>query len=72
MGSRFSIVDFHETVLGSGAVPLTVLADNVARWRAGIEQQKVVELIHDIEQGRRTCEVRNLAELAEFVATRAA
>jgi 2-dehydropantoate 2-reductase len=33
---------------------------------------KVVELIHDIEQGRRTCEVRNLDELAEFVATRAA
>ncbi|MCW2860690.1 MAG: hypothetical protein JWP48_2398 [Actinoallomurus sp.] len=41
LGSRFSIVDFHETVLGSGAVPLTVLADNVARWRAGIEQQEV-------------------------------
>jgi 2-dehydropantoate 2-reductase len=33
---------------------------------------KVVELIHDIEQGRRTCEVRNLDELAEFVAGRAA
>jgi 2-dehydropantoate 2-reductase len=33
---------------------------------------KVVELIHDIEQGRRTCEVRNLDELAEFVAVRAA
>jgi 2-dehydropantoate 2-reductase len=33
---------------------------------------KVVELIHDIEQGRRTCEVRNLDELAEFVAARAA
>jgi 2-dehydropantoate 2-reductase len=33
---------------------------------------KVVGLIHDIEQGRRTCEVRNLDELAEFVATRAA
>jgi 2-dehydropantoate 2-reductase len=32
---------------------------------------KVVELIHDIEQGRRTCEVRNLDELAEFVAARA-
>lgn len=29
---------------------------------------KVVELIHDIEQGRRTCEVRNLDELAAFVA----
>jgi 2-dehydropantoate 2-reductase len=33
---------------------------------------KVVELIHDIEQGRRTCEVRNLDELAEFVAALAA
>ena len=33
---------------------------------------KVVELIHDIEQGRRTCEVRNLDELADFVAARAA
>jgi 2-dehydropantoate 2-reductase len=33
---------------------------------------KVVELIHDIEQGRRTCEVRNLDELAEFIAARAA
>ncbi|HEY0694180.1 MAG TPA: 2-dehydropantoate 2-reductase N-terminal domain-containing protein [Kribbella sp.] len=32
---------------------------------------KVVELIHDIEQGRRTCEVRNLDELAGFVAARA-
>jgi 2-dehydropantoate 2-reductase len=29
---------------------------------------RVVEMIHDIEQGRRTCEVRNLDELAEFVA----
>lgn len=40
LGSRFSIVDFHGTVLGSGAVPLTVLADNVARWRTAIEQQE--------------------------------
>ncbi|HEY3685233.1 MAG TPA: 2-dehydropantoate 2-reductase N-terminal domain-containing protein [Streptosporangiaceae bacterium] len=30
---------------------------------------KVVALIHDIEQGHRTCEARNLDELAEFVAT---
>jgi 2-dehydropantoate 2-reductase len=28
---------------------------------------KIAELIHDIEQGRRACEVRNLDELAEFV-----
>jgi 2-dehydropantoate 2-reductase len=33
---------------------------------------KVVELIHDIEQDRRTCEARNLDELADFVAARAA
>lgn len=31
---------------------------------------KVVDLIHDIEQGRRTCETRNLDELAEFVRLR--
>jgi 2-dehydropantoate 2-reductase len=29
---------------------------------------RVVEMIHDIEEGRRTCEVRNLDQLAEFVA----
>ena len=29
---------------------------------------RVVEMIHDIEQGRRTCEVANLDELASFVA----
>jgi 2-dehydropantoate 2-reductase len=33
---------------------------------------RVVEMIHDIEQGRRTCEVKNLDELAAFVAGRAA
>ncbi|MDT7655150.1 MAG: 2-dehydropantoate 2-reductase [Pseudonocardiales bacterium] len=31
---------------------------------------KIAELIHDIEQGRRVCEVRNLDELAEFVSNR--
>jgi len=31
---------------------------------------RVVEMIHDIEQGRRTCEVANLDELARFVAQR--
>ncbi|PRY16841.1 ketopantoate reductase family protein [Kineococcus rhizosphaerae] len=31
---------------------------------------RVVEMIHDIEQGRRTCEVANLDELARFVAGR--
>jgi 2-dehydropantoate 2-reductase len=33
---------------------------------------RVVEMIHDIEEGRRTCEVANLDELAVFVADRAA
>jgi uncharacterized protein (DUF885 family) len=38
LGSRFSIADFHGTVLGSGAVPLTVLAGNVARWQSAAAQ----------------------------------
>jgi 2-dehydropantoate 2-reductase len=33
---------------------------------------RVVEIIHDIEQGRRTCEVANLDELAAIVAQDAA
>jgi 2-dehydropantoate 2-reductase len=33
---------------------------------------RVVEMIHDIENGRRTCEVKNLDELAAFAAERAA
>jgi 2-dehydropantoate 2-reductase len=33
---------------------------------------RVVEMIHDIEQGRRTCEVANLDELASFAAGLAA
>ena len=32
--------------------------------------RKVGDLIHDIEDGRRVCEVANLDELAEFVAAR--
>jgi uncharacterized protein (DUF885 family) len=36
LGSSFSLVEFHGTVLGSGAVPLTVLADNVARWESSV------------------------------------
>jgi uncharacterized protein (DUF885 family) len=32
MGARFDIKGFHDTVLGSGAVPLDVLADLVAGW----------------------------------------
>lgn len=33
LGDRFSMIDFHGTVLGSGAVPLSVLERNVANWR---------------------------------------
>jgi uncharacterized protein (DUF885 family) len=33
LGDAFSIREFHATVLGNGAVPLTVLADAVTRWQ---------------------------------------
>jgi uncharacterized protein (DUF885 family) len=36
LGSKFSIIDFHATVLGSGAVPLTVLGENIARWQSRV------------------------------------
>ena len=32
LGSEFDIRDFHDLVLGSGAVPLTVLEDNILRY----------------------------------------
>ena len=32
LGARFDLRAFHEVVLGSGAVPLAVLAENVTRW----------------------------------------
>lgn len=38
LGSNFSIIDFHGTVLGSGAVPLTVLGENIARWQSRVAQ----------------------------------
>jgi uncharacterized protein (DUF885 family) len=38
LGARFSIVGFHGTVLGSGAVPLPVLGDNIARWASAAAQ----------------------------------
>ncbi len=34
LGTHFSLAEFHDTVLGNGAVPLSVLARNVEAWRA--------------------------------------
>jgi len=33
-GARFSLADFHDRVLGSGALPLAVLASKIERWIA--------------------------------------
>jgi uncharacterized protein (DUF885 family) len=35
MGSSFNIKGFHDTVLGSGALPLPVLSNLVDEWAAG-------------------------------------
>ncbi|WP_442874767.1 DUF885 family protein [Amycolatopsis sp. NBC_00345] len=32
LGAGFDVRDFHELVLGSGALPLTAVEDNVERW----------------------------------------
>jgi 2-dehydropantoate 2-reductase len=45
--------------------------DEMLRDVSGPVFDKVAEIIHDIEQGRRVCEAANLDELATFVAARA-
>ncbi|WP_380171891.1 ketopantoate reductase family protein [Kineococcus sp. DHX-1] len=44
--------------------------DEVHKDIQGPVFDRIVEMVHDIEQGRRTCEVANLDELARFVASR--
>jgi uncharacterized protein (DUF885 family) len=36
LGDRFDLSAFHGVVLGSGALPLPVLDQNIARWTAGV------------------------------------
>jgi uncharacterized protein (DUF885 family) len=37
LGDKFDLREFHDVVLGQGAIPLDMLEDQVARW---IEEKK--------------------------------
>ena len=39
LGSRFDIRAFHDTILGGGSMPLTILERRVDRWIATVKQQ---------------------------------
>jgi len=39
LGKNFTIRDFHDVVLGSGSIPLTLLEDNVKAWLAVYKKQ---------------------------------
>ena len=36
LGDRFDIRAFHDTILGGGALPLTILETRVDRWIASV------------------------------------
>ena len=37
LGARFDIRAFHDTILGGGAMPLTILEARVDRWIASLK-----------------------------------
>ena len=43
LGPRFDIRDFHDLLLGAGAMPLAILETRVARW---IEAQRSADKAH--------------------------